>query len=276
MNRISLFMAVLATVLSITALALVSAPVVSNLIWPPPPPQTYQIVIVAGQSNAVGRGPIIPEWEVDATGIYQLGRFGSTNLTVIPATEPLAHWDASGTGFALDTVNLMRSADLLDYLIIPSALGGTGFVDNMWNPGDPLYRDLVLRVRHVLKAYPGSTVRAVLWHQGESEWIEAEDGYNDEFPAQLETMITSLIDNAGLPENVPFLVGGLAPEFESTVEPNPSAVLLAVTQKRAMTCFVPSDRLLTQDGIHIEKGSLKWFGHRYFEQYQNCLSGKKL
>jgi len=249
---------------------------VASGVGPVPPPQTYQIVVVAGQSNAVGHGPIIPEWEIDATGIFQLGRHGTTNLAILPAVEPLAHWEAGGTGFALEAVSLMRSADPRDYLIIPAALGGTGFVDNMWNPGDPLYRDLVQRVRYVLHAYPGSTVRAVLWHQGESEWVEADDGYNDAFPLQLETMIAALIAEAGMPENVPFLVGGLAPEFEATVSPNPSEVLLAVTHRRPMTCFVPSDQLITTDGIHLDKGSLKWLGDRYFEQYQNCISGTKL
>jgi len=271
-----LFLTVLATALSVVSLTVASAPLVADRFWPRPPPQTYQVVVVAGQSNAVGRGPIIPEWEVDATGIYQLGRHGTTNLAILPAVEPLAHWEAGGTGFALETVSLMRSTDLLDYLIIPAALGGSGFVDGMWNPGDPLYKDLVRRVQYVLHAYPGSLVRAVLWHQGESEWVEADNGYNHDFPLQLETMITALIAEAGMPEDVPFLVGGLAPEFEATVEPRPSEVLLGVTQKRPMTCFVPSDELITQDGIHLDKGSLKWFGHRYFEQYGNCISGRKL
>lgn len=230
------------------------------------PGQRYQIIIVGGQSNAVSRAPIVPEWQVNSVGIYQLGRFGDTNLTVIPAREPLAYWDPSGAGYVLTAVSLLRSFENepSDYLIIPAAMGSSGFVDNMWTAATgPLYVDMVERTKTVLARYPGSTIRAVFWHGGESEWIEAPDGYNDDYPEQMAAMVAQL--RADLPmEGVPFLMGGLVPEWAAWHEPNPDDVLPQVAEAIG-ACYVSAEGLVPlADGVHFELGSQQTLGRRYF------------
>lgn len=232
----------------------------------------YQIIIVGGQSNAVSRAPVIPEWQVDSTGIYQLGRFGDTNLTVIPAREPLAYWDASGGGFVLTAINLLRASETepSDYLIIPAAMGSSGFVDHMWTAGTgPLYVDMVERTKAALARYPGSTIRAVFWHGGESEWIEADDGYNEDYPEQMAAMVAQL--RADLPlDGVPFLMGGLVPEWAAWHSPNPEEVLPAVAEAVG-ACYVTAEGLVPlKDGVHFELGSQQTLGRRYFTALQEC------
>lgn len=261
MKRLAL-MTSLALLLSVAAIALVIVPNGANRMpWAP----AYKIIIVAGQSNAVGRAPIIPEWQVDSTGIYQLGRFGDTNLTVIPAREPLAHWDASGAAFALTAVNLLHQSEPGDYLIIPAAMGASGFADHMWTAGTgPLYVDLIERTRAVLDRYPRSSIRAVFWHGGETEWEEAEEGYNELYPEQMAAMVAQLWSDLPM-DGVPFLMGGVVPSWAALQTPNPNEVLRAVAADIG-ACYVSSEGLLPlHDGVHFELGSQQALGRRYFD-----------
>lgn len=229
--------------------------------------QRYEIIIVAGQSNAVSRAPVLPEWRIDATGISQLGRFGDTNLAVIPAVEPLAHWDPDGAGFPLVAVSLLRASenDPSDYLIIPAAMGASGFVDHMWTAGTgPLYADMIDRVRAVLARYPGSSIRAVFWHGGESEWLEADNGYNEAYPVEMAAMVAQLRSDLPM-DGVPFLMGGVVPSWAALQTPNPNEVLQAVAADIG-ACYVSSEGLLPlHDGVHFELGSQQALGRRYFD-----------
>ena len=230
----------------------------------------FKIIIVGGQANAVGRARVSPNWQVVTEGIYQLGRFGDTNWTIMPATEPLAYWDPSGAGFVLTAVSMLRTAEPGDYLIIPAAMGGSGFVDHMWTASiGPLYRDLLVRARYVLDRFPRSSVRAVFWHGGESEWVEADGGYNEAYPKHMLEMVTSLRADLGL-YGVPFLMGGLVPAFAAKQTPNPDEVLPAVAAAVG-ACFVPATGLLPEkDGIHFELGSQVELGRRYFLALHDC------
>lgn len=256
-----------ALLLSTFAIAEVSLPTgVNRLLWAP----AYKIIIVAGQSNAVGRAPIIPEWQVDSTDIYQLGRFRDTNLTVLPARAPLAHWDASGAGFALTAVSLLHQTEPGEYLIIPAAMGASGFADHMWTAGTgPLYVDMIARTRAVLDRYPRSSIRAVLWHGGETEWEEAENGYNELYPEQMAAMVKQLRSDLPIGD-APILMGGLVPEWAAQHIPNPNEVLPKVARSIG-ACYVSSEGLLPlRDGIHFELGSQTRLGRRYFDAIMEC------
>lgn len=127
------------------------------------------VVLIIGQSNAVGRGLGPYEensyWEQGRERLFQLGRFDEDNLRVIPLTEPMQHWlqepsRLSGNDF--DRISFATSFGLRyvsrisrdrNLLFIPAAYGSSSIF--RWNKqadeficsGDQAQGD-------VLNAYP--------------------------------------------------------------------------------------------------------------------------
>lgn len=91
-------------------------------------------------------------------------------------------------------------------MVIACAEAESSFIENRWNPGDPLYEDLLFRCKYVLQNFPGSNVIAVLWQQGES------DVENVHYRENLDNMIQQIrIDIQDF--TIPFLLGGMVPHW---------------------------------------------------------------
>jgi hypothetical protein len=161
----------------------------------PPRPAGYDIVLVAGQSNAVGigKGPVVElaaDEQALVARIDQLGRYGDEDGQIVAAVEPLAHWsnDPVNTpgaierrGFAYPFALRLAAETPAQrrILIVPTALGGTSILQ--WNDladefaGDTtlLIDDMRARAAAALDAElePDAENRlvAILWHQGESD-----------------------------------------------------------------------------------------------------------
>ncbi len=179
----------------------------------------YDVIVVAGQSNAtgVGRGPFADELtapEVDGL-IFQTGRNYAVCDTqdeglIVPAKDYLKHWDGClnsnyiGFGMAFArryTLNRLRANRRV--LLIPTALGGSSSLQ-WYNPSVPgmnggpnLYVDMAARTRTAL-ALPGLSNKPVafLWAQGETEitTCDSQSGSPPDIPS-----ICAFDLNAGAP-----------------------------------------------------------------------------
>lgn len=210
------------------------------------PKEAYDVIVVAGQSNAVGRGlGPYEESAADLNGmsrVYQLGRIAGDNMKIIPATEPLQHWgQRRGTsidrkGFAYHFA--LRYASKLPpgrkVLIIPAAQGSTSILqwDDIVQPdarnpfkhgpmqdSTVLYDDMLMRIKYVLAKNPGSKVVAVLWSQGETDVLEIANPRNDIheymsnsliYQRKLEELLSRLRTALSSQECFPFLVAEFA------------------------------------------------------------------
>ena len=155
--------------------------------------QGYDVIIVAGQSNAVGRGlgesREDPVYTREADRVFQLGRFGEDDGKIIPASEPLQHWgqtpgkNGDRKGFAYPFA-LRYAHDLAKprkVLLVPVARGSTSIL--LWDQerqdfthggiddseSSLLWDDMVKRTRQALASHPGNRLVAVLWQQGEAD-----------------------------------------------------------------------------------------------------------
>jgi len=149
----------------------------------------YDIIIVAGQSNATdrGEGTFSGRFESEDGRIRQIGRFGDDAMQVVPVGRlhdgviwgGLQHWDDNPTtyymGFALPFARLYaryRLSRRRTALIIPAARGGTSIQSWLGEEGQPfpeLYPDMLQRIGHA-KSLPGTNrIVAFLWHQGERD-----------------------------------------------------------------------------------------------------------
>jgi hypothetical protein len=198
----------------------------------------YDIIVVAGQSNAVGRGlgDGVKEDDVyakEAGRVFQLGRFGQDNGKIIPATEPLQHWgyapgkDPDRKGFAYPFA--LRYAHSLEkprkVLLVPAAQGSTSILQ--WDletmdftrargvPDSPkLWNDMVKRIKIALESHPGNRVVAVLWAQSEADMTALANKKSELHPfmtggdvyrAKLEALRAQLRTAFDVPGQKPFI-----------------------------------------------------------------------
>lgn len=174
-------------------------------------PYAYDVILVMGQSNATSTKGFDPILDASDNNILQLGRHDTNNLQLITATEPLDHFSKTkgGMGFAMTFAKIYIDSYLTTgrkIIIVPGAKGASGFSDNYWNKGDTLYEDAVYRINFLLNNF-NCKVIAVLWHQGESDFL------NPDFQMNLDSMIMNFRkDCIGL-TNTPFILGGLVPYY---------------------------------------------------------------
>ncbi|MEJ8842208.1 sialate O-acetylesterase [Lacibacter sp. H375] len=239
----------------------------------------YDIFPIIGQSNAYfGRETGSQPANTDSR-IKQLGRFGDNSYKIIPAKDPLEHFTIvqGRISFAMTFAHYYLREYLQPergVLLIPGALEGSSFTGSQWRKGDSLYNDIVRRVKYVLEKYPGSEVKAFLWHQGESDIM-----WGRYYAELLDKMITDMrMEIAGTKgDSIPFILGGLVPYWvDQQSNRKTTDSVIAETSKRlpfigyanAREPFIIKKTDDTVDEIHFNASGQRELGKRYFKAYK--------
>ncbi|MBI3718037.1 MAG: sialate O-acetylesterase [Sphingobacteriales bacterium] len=242
----------------------------------------YDVFLLAGQSNTLSGYGLNPGVDQVVTGIKQLGRFNEDNYQIIEATEPLQNHTPNDSciGFTITFAKLYANSYLQkgrQALIIPCGANGSGFLNNHWNRGNDYYKDAIERVNKVLDTYPGSELKAVLWHQGEADFTFGVNYYK-----ALDNMIASMRTSfhQSNRDSIPFISGGFVPYW---VDMNTKfrvvdSVLRATPRRVALTGFadprvpfiiVKPDN--SAEAIHFDANGQREMGKRYFYEYQRLV-----
>ena len=182
----------------------------------------FDIIVIAGQSNAEGNGIKRDDSEIISDKVYQIADKnpigikvldnGKVIIDMIYPTETVfekAHErvDANGKKFADFSETFAKcyiDAGFLDndrkLLIIKTAVGGTGFARHEWGVGSILFDRLNLMVDFGLKMNSKNRIVAFLWHQGEHDaWENANlnakeryDFYRKNFTEQINRIIHNM------------------------------------------------------------------------------------
>lgn len=247
-------------VLSVMALGLAQTNV-------PPASNAYQLFLLAGQSNMAGRGKVEPADRVPHARVLMLDK----QRVWVPAIDPM-HFDKPIAGVGLGRAFAARVAETdpaVTIGLIPVAAGGSPI--GTWQPGgfhdqtnSHPWDDAIARARVAMQA---GTLKAILWHQGESDSTpELAPAYE----AKLHELIARFRATLGAPD-VPFVVGQLgrfadAPwdDARRTVD----AAHRTLPGKVPRTAFVSSDGLVHGgDKVHFDAASLRELGRRYAVAY---------
>lgn len=234
-----------------------------------------RIFLLAGQSNMAGRGLLEAEDRVPVSGIVMLDRSG----VWVPAVDPV-HFDKpiAGVGPARSFALAVRTTDSSARIgLVPTAVGGSPI--SSWEPGarDPgtgthPYDDALARAR---VAQRDGRMRAILWHQGESD---ATPTLSPLYADRLRTLIARFRSDLGEP-GLPFIIGQLG-QFPrsawSASKVRVDSAQHAVAASTPNVAFVTSDGLQHRgDSLHFESASARELGRRYAAAYLALARGAR-
>jgi len=264
----------------------------------PVPPKHYDVYLIAGQSNADGRGynsaltgslasyagqqpgvkifyanpinkdPVNPTWN---TGWRTLepGYSVIGTVTSLPSTS---------FGFEVSLGKALAAKDpSRNVAIIKVSQGGTSLA-NDWDPAGGanfMWRTFANKVPEAMAALTatGDTAEicGMFWHQGES------DGDNLTYESDLTQFIAACRTLTGKP-NLPFAIGELE---RDDVTPNASGnindrtyplnVMANVAADDPDTFVVSSAGLMTYDATHFTTADYITFGERFAQAYFDLL-----
>jgi len=216
-------------------------------------PAPRDIFLLIGQSNMAGRGAIEEQDKIPHPRIFVLNE----QKMWVPAVDPL-HFDKPamvGVGLGSAFARVVAEAEPSALIgLVPAAFGGTSL--DQWAPGGELYTHAVDRARLALAT--GARLRAILWHQGESD-STAEKAAT--YAVRFDRMITRLRADLGSPD-VPVIVGELLHRRTASAVMNP--VLRNLPNSIARCLCVSANGLSDKgDQTHFDSASLRELGRRY-------------
>lgn len=224
-------------------------------------------VLMMGQSNMAGRGNLGEVKPIRNPLCYML-RMGRWQ----PMCEPVNPDRAIFEGMFRSGISLAASfAD--EYAkhfqqmvgLIPCADGGTNL--QQWMPGELNYDHAVMQAKLALRT---SSLKAILWHQGESD-CQADETV-EQYTRRFVQMIEQFRRDIGA-QALPVLVGELPEVIAPKWKTEGRQVLFNQNLHRLpqmiSNCAVVSSAGLTlkPDGLHFDAQACREFGKRYFESY---------
>ncbi len=265
----------------------------------------YDIVIIAGQSNAAGTGmgsveeayipsdaimmltdEANPRFLEDAGGGARFEIDYPTPMHISVAEEPE---DTDGVkrgklqlSFARAYYDQYLQGTDRKLLLIYSGVGGTGFCRREWGTeGTILFDRLVAMTEYALSLNPENKLTAFLWHQGECDSFENADWEWEKryvtHKQNLTEMLEAFCRRFACPD-LPVIAAGFCDEWYQRYREPCDAVLQAIREalQERNGAFVETSGLKSNnqqigngDDIHFSRESLRILGKRYFEAFQS-------
>ena len=259
--------------------------------------QKYDIIILAGQSNAVGFGCGDSEYKLkyldhivqlydDQPCCYQQDENGNDYLPIykhwklkmIDAAQ--GHTTSLAMRFADDYIENGLLAEDRKLLILRCAVGGAGFCTGVWGVGNLLCDRMLDMIDYALSLNTENRVVAFLWHQGECDAFEKPEWSfakrKQTYYNSLKPMIERVRTACGQPK-LPFLCGGFTDEWSRDYREPCDAIIAAtkqVCEDIRFAAFTDTEDLLSSnqktgngDTIHFCVDASYTIGHRYFLNY---------
>lgn len=216
------------------------------------------VFIVIGQSNAAGRAPIE---DVDEGILNNVDLFNGENW--VPAENPMNAYSNIFKGLSIQKFNFSHSfSKKINETtgkrvgMIVNARGGTSI--NQWQKNDEAgyFESSISRITEALNI-PGTNLKGILWHQGES------DVTNTDYLTSLQKLIQDLRTEIG-DESLLFIAGQITQENEAHSSFNEN--IKKISEYANFTDFVTSEDLTTTDGLHFDSESQRILGQRYADK----------
>ncbi len=236
--------------------------------------EKFDIIIQAGQSNSQGCGfgkvnePFIPTED-----IYYL----NCDFTISIAQEHIFGNDVASNfslNFCLDYIINGRLKSGRKILVIRSAVGGTGFLDNHWKLEDDLFLRMMEMTKTALSLNTENKLVALLWHQGETDAVL---GASREIHFNNLSKLVNAVRNTFKYPKLPFIAGDFVQHWKNQNSKICEPVVTAIQEvcnSIGYAGFVTTENLKSNDeamgngdSIHFSRQALYELGERYFEVF---------
>ncbi len=235
-------------------------PVESN-----PAKENVWVFLLAGQSNMAGRGFVEPQDTLPNKRIVTIDAAGR----LIYAKEPLHFYEPTRNGLdcgcSFANTLLKHIPDNITILLLPTAIGGSSI--SQWL-GDSSYRGVKLLTNFCDKVAIGKKygqIKAVLWHQGESDANKTAIPLYKDRLAELFTVFRSTIQN----NQLPVFVGELG--SYSNNNQNWQLINQAIhnnsLQDANVSVINTHDFIHKGDTVHFNSEGQRLLGERFAEAY---------
>jgi hypothetical protein len=232
----------------------------------PTVPKRLDLVLLIGQSNMAGRGKVDAGSEPHDARIWMM----NAQDEWVEARDPL-HFDkpgiagvGPGLAFAQKWLELNPKTNLG---LIPCAVGGSGIDD--WQVGAQHAQTGIYpydaMLKRVKEAQKQGEIKAILWHQGESDSSPAK---NEVYEAKLTEFFERLRKDIHAPRT-PIILGTLGDFF---VGKNPNAALINEIivnypkSHRHVYAVSAQGMVHKGDTTHFDTQSARELGKRYAEK----------
>ena len=241
--------------------------------------EKFDIIILAGQSNAEGYGfgPVEKTFEPNDR-IWSLNGDDTISLAVEKVTGNQIQ-TTFGLYFAQEYFKNGHLAEGRNLLILRCAVGGTGFLDNRWKPEDDLFLHMMEMIRTALQMNPENRLVAFLWHQGETDAMN-HASYEVHFK-HLMTLVQLVRESFNAAE-LPFIAGDFVYHWKNANIEICAPVIDAirdVCRDCGQGAFVETDELFSNDQdmvrpgdiIHFSRKSVYELGNRYYAKFVELI-----
>jgi len=234
----------------------------------------FDIIIQAGQSNSEGYGfgPVTEPFS-PTEDIYYL----DSNFTISIAREHIFGNDVASNfslKFCLEYIKVKKLTPGRKILVIRSAVGGTGFLDNHWKLEDDLFLRMMEMIENALSLNPENKLVALLWHQGETDAVL---GASREIHFDNLSKLVNTVRNTFKYPTLPFIAGDFVHHWKNQNSQICEPVVTAIREvcdSIGYAGFVTTENLKSNDeqigngdNIHFSRQSLYDLGKRYFNTY---------
>lgn len=243
------------------------------------------LLLIAGQSNAKGSlGPdpknvpaYLKDNPIPSTFIWKGSNFAQLTINNNETSN-------DNHGIELNFGYLSQLTRNGNVYIVKVAEGSTGFVDNQWNPGDPLYNDLVTQANAAIADLNSTNTQfhfgGLYWNQGEKE--TSTGGTSDIYASLLGTMVSGLRSAITGASNMRFMFTRLGTYFVTRSTASNATQLTRSVEVRAQqetaNTQISNSFLINQDDlehhgdeVHANSASQNLLASRVFDIIKDLL-----
>ncbi|MBQ9729203.1 MAG: hypothetical protein IJV80_00115 [Clostridia bacterium] len=268
--------------------------------------ENYDIIVLAGQSNAWGFGvgevdnEYLPDNDIYMLKDVEQGKYencarcrdfdceeNATGFYIVKGAEDVNDNNEKVACFALNFAKEYKEKCLQPgrkILIIKAPVGGTGFAANQWGLGNYLYNRLTAMTDDALSLNKNNRLVAFLWHQGEHDSVAFPEWSLEERAARYHTALSAQLNDYKARYSapaLPFITGGFVEEWSAKnrdVTDCVMGVLKQICNEQPRSAYIPLNDLNSNnqdtgngDDIHFSRKSAYEVGKRYFNAFEKLL-----
>ena len=234
-------------------------------------PREFDLFIIGGQSNAIGRA--LADGDSPVARTYQAAVGGGVVAPTVPLNHPDDDAGDVGPDIAFATAYLAQYPSR-NLLFVPVAYGGTRFSNGGWRKSGAHYNRLVLEANNAIAANSGATLKGLIMALGENDTI-AGPFDTVQFVADMDQFISDVRADITGASSMPVVWAGMAGDWvDSNAKYRAYQNAIADIGNRVSNAAYADSESPTKapsvegDIVHFDRSGVYTMGARWYEAWE--------